>query len=60
MTYYDKSLIEVWSWKEKVNESFRHLTLSEQLTKLTESAEKRRGAKDRRELPTAVEKRLAY
>jgi len=42
MTYYDKSLVEVWEWKDQVSESLKLLTLPERLAKLTESAEKRR------------------
>lgn len=59
MTYYDKSLLEVWSWKDQVSETLKKLTLSEQFTKLTESAENRRLEKNRRSKSVVVEKSLA-
>jgi hypothetical protein len=59
MTYYDKSLLEVWSWKDQVSETLNKLTLSEQLAKLTESAEQRRLEKARRGQSVVMEKTLA-
>jgi hypothetical protein len=59
MTYYDKSLLEVWSWKDQVSETLKKLTLSEQLIKLTESAEQRRLEKARRGQSAVMEKSLA-
>jgi hypothetical protein len=38
---YDKSLIEVWKWKEEVSESLINLTIKERLEKIRESAKKR-------------------
>ena len=38
---YDKSLIEVWKWKEEVSESLLNLTIEERLAMLRKSRKKR-------------------
>ena len=37
----DKSLIEVWKWKEEVSDFLIKLTLSQRLKKIRQNAEKR-------------------
>ncbi len=40
MRKYDKSLIEVWDWKEKVYHDVRDLTAKEHIDKIKNDAEK--------------------
>jgi len=42
---YDKSLIEVWKWKEEVGESLLHLTIKERLEIIRGNARKRPASK---------------
>ncbi len=36
---YDKSLTEVWEWKEKVYEEYKHLTPEEYVARINKNAE---------------------
>ncbi|MCK4312154.1 MAG: hypothetical protein KAW88_05410 [Candidatus Cloacimonetes bacterium] len=38
---YDKSLVEVWKWKEGVSESLQNLSIKERLEKINEDNIKR-------------------
>jgi len=38
---YDKSLIEVWKWKDEVSESLKNLSIKERLDKINEDPKKR-------------------
>jgi nitrogen-specific signal transduction histidine kinase len=40
MRKYDKSLIEVWEWKEKVYQDVKDLTAKEYIEKIKSDAEK--------------------
>ncbi len=40
MKNYDKSLIEVWNWKEKVYQDFKDLTPEEYVEKIGNDADK--------------------
>ena len=40
MRKYDKSLIEVWEWKERVYSEFKNLTTKEYLKRLKDDADK--------------------
>jgi hypothetical protein len=39
MQKYDKSLLEVWEWKEKVYQDFKGLTVEEYVKKVREEAD---------------------
>ena len=39
MRHYDKSLIEVWDWKEKVYREVKYLTAEEYVEKIRKEAE---------------------
>ena len=39
---YDKSLQEVWKWKEEVGKSFKDMSIKERLIKIKENTKRRR------------------
>jgi hypothetical protein len=54
---YDKSLKEVWKWKEEVSDSLINLTVKEKLEKIRESTRKRLASrgKSQRQLITSAD-----